>query len=75
MNHMENQEVLVGMLHVCGVATIIHPQSISCLSWQIYRNNEFLSFLVEKEDGSRNLVFWLLGTITGLKDRVRGLVA
>jgi hypothetical protein len=31
--------------------------------------------LVEKWNESRHLVFWLLGTLTGLRDRVRRLVA
>jgi len=31
--------------------------------------------LVEKWNGSRHLVFCSLGTLTGLRDQVRGLVA
>ena len=34
-----------------------------------------LSLSSEKWCGSRHLVFWSLGTLTGLRDRVRGLVA
>jgi len=30
---------------------------------------------MKKKNGSRHLVFWSIGTLTGLKDRVRGLVA
>jgi len=48
----------------------IHPRI-----WQIWGDKEFLSLSVEKWNGSRHLVFWSLGTLTGLRDRVRGLVA
>jgi hypothetical protein len=34
-----------------------------------------LSLSSEKRNGSRHLVFWSLGTLTGLRDWVRGLVA
>jgi hypothetical protein len=34
-----------------------------------------LSFIGGKWNGSRHRVFWSLGTLTGLRDRVRGLVA
>jgi len=34
-----------------------------------------LSFVGGKWNGSRHLVFWSLGTLTGLRDRARGLVA
>jgi hypothetical protein len=34
-----------------------------------------LSLINEKWCGSRHLVFWSLGTLTGLRDRARGLVA
>jgi hypothetical protein len=37
------------------------------------RNSCLLS--VESGNGSRHLVFWPLETLTGLRDRVRGLVA
>jgi hypothetical protein len=36
--------------------------------------NSCLLFM-EKWNGSRHLVFWSLGTLTGLKDRVHGMVA
>jgi hypothetical protein len=48
----------------------IHPRI-----WQIWGDKEFLSLSVEKWNGSRHLVFWSLGTLTGLRDRVWGLVA
>ena len=35
-------------------------------SWQIGRDKEFLSLQVKIWTGSRHLVFWLLGTLTGL---------
>jgi hypothetical protein len=37
------------------------------------RNSCLLS--VEKGNGGRHLVFWSLGTLTGLRDQVRRLVA
>ena len=46
------------------------------LMWQMCgetRNSCLL--LVEKWNGSRHLVVWSLGTLTGLRDRVRGLIA
>jgi hypothetical protein len=36
--------------------------------------NSCLLFM-EKWNGSRHLVFWSLGTLTSLKDRVQGLIA
>ena len=39
------------------------------------RDKEFLSLYVKIWTGSRHLVFWLLGTLTGLRDGVRRLVA
>ena len=35
-------------------------------SWKIRRDKEFLSLYVKIWTGSRHLVFWLLGTLTGL---------
>ena len=43
--------------------------------WKIWGDKKFLSFIGRKWNGSRHLVFWSLGTLTGLRDRVRGLVA
>jgi hypothetical protein len=37
------------------------------------RNSCLLS--MESGNGSRHLVFWTLETLTGLRDRVQGLVA
>ena len=42
---------------------IVGRQGIRCL------------LAVKKWCGSRHLVFWSLGTLTGLRDRARGLVA
>jgi len=53
-----------------------HPPSKSNLKCKKYvetRNSCLL--LVEKWNESRHLVFWLLGTLIGLRDRVRRLVA
>jgi hypothetical protein len=63
------------MSHVCGVATIVlHTQLCVCI-WKIWGDKEFLSFISGKKwNGSRHLVLWLLGTLTGLRDRVRRLV-
>ena len=36
---------------------------------------ENIVFIGRKWNESRHLVFWLLGILTGLRDRVRGLVA
>jgi len=36
---------------------------------------ENIVFVGGKWNGSRHLVFWSLGTLTGLRDWVRGLVA
>ena len=44
-------------------------------SWQIGRDKEFLSLINKIWTGSRYLVFWLLGTLTGLRDGVQRLVA
>ena len=54
--------------HVCGGAAIIHPQgkNRNIYSWQIGRDKEFLSLQVKIWTESRHLVFWLLGTLTGL---------
>jgi hypothetical protein len=43
--------------------------------WQMWGDNKILSFIGEKWNESRHLVFWSLGTLTGLRDRVRELVA
>ena len=64
--------------HVCGGAAIVHPQgkigNILFLANR-ERDKEFLSLYVKIWTGSRHLVFWLLGTLTGLRDWVRRLVA
>jgi hypothetical protein len=62
--------------HVCGVAAIaLHTLKCVCGIWKIWRDKEFLSLISVKWNGSRHLVFWSLGTLTGLRDRVRRLVA
>jgi len=68
---------------ICGVARVrregeyFHFKSKMCniYIWQIWGDKKFLSFISEKWNGSRHLVFWSLGTLTGLRDRVRGLIA
>ena len=38
-------------------------------------DKKIFSLVGKKWNGSRHLVFWSLGTLTGLRDWVRGLVA
>jgi len=45
------------------------------ISGQCGETRNSLSLSSEKWCGSRHLVFWSLGTLTGLRNRVRGLVA
>ena len=45
------------------------------ISGQCRETRNSLSLSSEKWCGSRHLVFWSLGTLTGLRDRARGLVA
>jgi len=47
----------------------------TCVSGKYGETREFLSLISVKWNGSRHLVFWSLGTLTGLRDRVRRLVA
>jgi hypothetical protein len=55
---------------------MIPTLNLKCkLIWQIWGDKKFLSSIGRKWNGSRHLVFWSLGTLTGLRDRVRGLVA
>jgi hypothetical protein len=61
--------------HVCGVAAIVHPLMYLYLSikYEETRNSCLLS--VKSRTGSRHLVFWSLGTLTGLRDQVWRLIA
>ena len=45
------------------------------ISGQCGETRNSLSLSSEKWCGSRHLVFWSLGTLTGFRDRARGLVA
>jgi hypothetical protein len=36
--------------------------------WQMWETKNSCFLLVEKRNGSRHLVFWSLGTLTGLRD-------
>jgi len=64
---------------VSDVAAIVHPQKNKIMDggyiWSMWETRNSLSLSSEKWCGSRHLVFWSLGTLTGLKDWVRGLVA
>jgi len=48
---------------------------VECLSWQIWEDKELLSLISEKIEWESPPSFWLLETLTGLKDQVRRLVA
>ena len=61
--------------HVCGVVAIVHPQCNGYISGKCGETMNSLSLSGEKWNGSRHLVFWSLGTLTGLRDWVRRLVA
>jgi hypothetical protein len=67
--------------HVSDVAAIVHPKKIivigdgGYISGQCGETRNSLSLSSEKWCGSRHLVFWSLETLTGLRDRARGLVA
>lgn len=66
-------------LHIPHVARVRHRDEYSTSSRHLsdkYRKtrNSYL-LLVENRKGSHHLIFWSLGTLTGLRDRVRGLVA
>jgi len=45
------------------------------LSGKCGETRKYCLLLVGKWNGSRHLVFWSLGTLTSLRDWVRGLVA
>jgi hypothetical protein len=70
------------MSRVRDVAAIVHPKKKTSvmgdggyISGQCGETRNSLSLSSEKWCGSCHLVFWSLGTLTGLRDRVRGLVA
>jgi hypothetical protein len=48
---------------------------VECLSWKIWEDKELLSLISEKIEWESPPSFWLLETLTGLKDQVRRLVA
>ena len=58
-----------------GENYMVFPFSyLQCKSIYIYGDTRKYC-LLWKWNGSRHLVFWSIGTLTGLRDRVRGLVA
>jgi len=62
----------------CAASRRKHPPSNSILCGKSEKYGETRNsclLLVEKWNGSRHLVFWSLGTLTGLRGRIRGLVA
>jgi len=62
---------------VRDVAAIVHPRMCDGgdISSKYGETRSSLSLSSEKWCGSRHLVFWSLGTLTGLRDQARGLVA
>jgi hypothetical protein len=62
---------------VRDVAAIVHPHMCDggYISSKYGETRSSLSLSSEKWCGSRHLVFWSLGTLTGLRDQARGLVA
>ena len=63
---------------MCAVSRRKHPPLYSVIfylsgKYQETRKSCLLS--MKNWNGSRHLIFWSLGTLTGLRDRVRGLVA
>ena len=74
---------VVTLMHCCScrrmrdVATNRPPSKCmgKYISSKYGETRSSLSLSSEKWCGSRHLVFWSLGTLTGLRDRVRGLVA
>jgi hypothetical protein len=65
---------VVILSHVYGVATKTSTLKILTIR-QIWGDKGFFSFISGKIEWSRYLVFWSLGTLTSLRDWVRGLVA
>jgi hypothetical protein len=59
--------------HVYGVAAKKSTLILDLLGKHGEKRNSCL-LLVKKWNGSCHLVFWSLGTLTDLRDRVRGLV-
>ena len=57
------------------IGSTLNLKCIYLSIWQIWGDKKFLSFINETWNRSRYLVFWSLGTITGLRDRVWGLIA
>jgi hypothetical protein len=65
------------MSHVCDVVTIVPPSCIVSIRANmgyavIVPPSCIVSFITHVR--SRHLVFWSLGTLTSLRDRVRGLL-
>jgi len=73
--HLKNMKIFQGDCRMCAASRRKHPPLKSCLKWQMCGDKEFLSFISGKWNGSRHLVFWSLGTLTGLRDRVWRLIA
>jgi hypothetical protein len=63
--------------HVGGVAAIaLHTQMCVCIYLaNMGRQGILVFYQWKKRNGSRHLVLWSLGTLTGLRDQVWRLVA
>jgi len=73
-----DSKLWLDLSHVCGIAgkkSTLKIYIIRYLSSKYGETRNSCLLYVEKWNGSRHLVFWSLGTLTGLRDRVRGLVA
>jgi hypothetical protein len=77
--HHHPQSSGVVCLSIWGTIAHHPPQSsgVVCLSIleNMVRQGILCLLAMKKWNGSRHLVFWSLGTLTGLRDRVRRLVA
>jgi hypothetical protein len=51
------------------------PSNVDIYLVNVGRQGILCLLTVRKWNRSRHLVFWSLGTLTGLRDRVRGLIA
>jgi hypothetical protein len=80
LSHLTQLEYLKVSNNYCrGCATSQRSSTLECMGGYIFgkygETRNSLSLSGEKWCGSRHLVFWSLGTLTGLRDWVWGLVA
>ena len=65
---------LLFLSHVCSVADKYSTSSNIYGKYEIWRDKDSLSLISGKWKMGHHLVFWLLETLIGLRNRVRGLV-